>query len=205
MRKRKNYLRFKNHILRIVKNTIDDYQKDETNRTTLKRLVLWLGRELVWETENKEFYTTDNLFTVNELYKMMVSQLTYKEFTEIYPIDKSYDGNKIGIRDYYSTMNYLSTIDLDSTIDTKENVMDLFWEYSNFELLDVASASLDVTSVMSEKLLGVDPLVAFITKEEGYAHDSKGNIVGVTADGRTHKVPSFWNDKKYQSHLSVVK
>lgn len=205
MRKRKAYLRFSNHILRIVKNNIDAYQKDETNRTTLKRLVLWLGRELVWETENKEFYSTDNLFTVNELYKMMVSQLTYKEFTEIYPIDKSYDGAKIGVRDYYSTMDYLSTIDLDSTIDTKENVMDLLWDYNNFELLDVASASLDATSAMSDKLLGVDVVEAFFTKEEGYAHDSKGNIVGVTADGRTHKVPSFWNDKKYQSHLRVIK
>ena len=205
MRKRKNYLRFDRHILRIVKNTIDDYQKDESNRTVLKRLVLWTGRELVYEREHRDYYTTENLYNVSELYKSLVSELTYREFMEIYPIEKRYDGVKSETRDYYSTMEFLSGIDLDSQIDNKEQVMDLFWDYSNWELLDVASASMCAMSAMSRKLLGVDPTEAFFTKEENYAHDSKGNIIGVTADGRTHKVPSFWNNKKYQSHLSIVK
>ena len=205
MRKRKNYLRFDRHILRIVKNTIDDYQKDETDRTVLKRLVLWTGRELVYEREHRDYYTTENLYNVSELYKSLVAELTYKEFMEIYPIDKRYDGAKTETRDYYSTMEFLSDIDLDSQIGNKEQVMDLFWDYSNWELLDVASASMCAMSAMSRKLLGVDPTEAFFTKEENYAHDSKGNIIGVTADGRTHKVPSFWNNKKYQSHLSIVK
>ena len=205
MRKRKNYLRFDRHILRIVKNTIDDYQKDESNRTVLKRLVLWTGRELVYEREHRDYYTTENLYNVSELYKSLVAELTYREFMEIYPIEKRYDGVKSETRDYYSTMEFLSDIDLDSQIDNKEQVMDLFWDYSNWELLDVASASMCAMSAMSRKLLGVDPTEAFFTKEENYAHDSKGNIIGVTADGRTHKVPSFWNNKKYQSHLSIVK
>ena len=205
MRKRKNYLRMYRHILRIVKNNIDAYQKDETDRTALKRLVLWTGRELVYEQEHKEDYETENLFAVSELYKSLVSGLTYREFMEIYPIDKRYDGARWGTRDYFSTMEFLSDIDLDSKIGGEKQVMDLFFEYDNWELLDVASASMCAMSAMSRKLLGVDPAVAFLTKEENYAHDSKGNIVGVTADGRTHKVPSFWNNKKYQSHLSVVK
>ena len=205
MRKRKNYLRMHRHILRIVKNTVDDYLKDESDRTAFKRLVLWCGRELVYEQEHKEDYETENLFTISELYKSLVASLTYREFMEIYPIDKRYDGARWGTRDYYSTMEFLSDIDLDSKISNEENLMDLFWEYDNWELLDVASASMCIMSAMSRKLLGVDPAEAFFTKEENYAHDSKGNIVGVTEDGRTHKVPSFWNNKKYQSHLSVVK
>lgn len=205
MRKRKNYLRFNTHILRIVKNNIEAYEKDEANRTVLKRLVLWLGRELVWENEHRDYYDTETIFNVSKLYEMMVAKLTYKEFLEIYPIEKRYDGSKIGTRDYYSTKDYLSTIDLNSTIDNKENVMDLFWDYSNWELLDIASASMSATSYLGEELLGINISEAFFTKEEGYAHDSKGNIVGVTTDGRTHKILSFWNNKKYQTNLRVIK
>ena len=205
MRKRKNYLRMYRHILRIVKHNIDACQKDENDRTALKRLVLWCGRELVYEYENRDYYTIESLNTIRELYRIFVSKLTYREFMEIYPVNKRYDGDKWETRDYYSTMEFLSDIDLDSQIGGEKQVMDLFWEYDNWELLDVASASMCVMSAMSRKLLGVDPAEAFFTKEENYAHDSKGNIVGVTEDGKTHKVPSFWNNKKYQSHLSVVK
>ena len=205
MRKRKAYLRFNTHILRIVKNNIDAYEKDETNRTVLKRLTFWLGRELAWENQNKEYYDTENIFNVSELYKSLVSQLTYREFLEIYPIEKRFDGDKTETRDYYSTMSFLSTVDLNSTIGSKENVMDLFWEYSNWELLDVALASMSATSDMGKQLLGIDISEAFFTKEENCAHDSKGNIIGVTADGKTVKVPSFWYNKKYQSNLRVIK
>ena len=205
MRKRKAYLRFNNHILRIVKSNIDAYEKDEANRTVLKRLTFWLGRELVYENQNKEYYDTETIFNVSELYKILVSQLTYREFLEIYPVEKRFDGDKTETRDYYSTMSFLSTVVLDSTIGSKEKVMDLFWEYSNWELLDVALASMNATSDMGEQLLGINISEAFFTKEENYAHDSKGNMIGVTADGKTHKAPSFWNNKKYQSNLRVVK
>lgn len=205
MRKRKNYLRMGNHILRVIKSTLKACQKDENDRIALKRLVLWCGRHLVYIQENKKDYDIEYINTIREFYRIFVSKLTYREFMEIYPIDKRYDGARWGTRDYFSTMEFLSDIDLDSKIGGEKQVMDLFWEYDNWELLDVASASMCAMSAMSRKLLGVDPAVAFLTKEEGYAHDSKGNIVGVTADGKTHKVPSFWNSKKYQSHLSVVK
>lgn len=205
MRKRKAYLRFNTHILRLVKNNIDAYEKDEANRNVLKRLTFWLGRELVFENQNKEYYDTETIWNVSELYKSLVSQLTYREFLEIYPVEKRYDGDKTETRDYYSTMSFLSTVDLDSTIGSKENVMDLFWEFSNWELLDVALASMDATSDMGRELLGIDPSEAFFTKEENYAHDSKGNMIGVTEDGKVHKLPSFWYSKKYQSNLRVVK
>lgn len=205
MMKRKDYLKRDIHILRIVISTLKDCQKDVSDRTAWKRLVLWYGRYLVYLQENKDNYNIEELNEIREIYKAFVTKLTYREFMEVYPVNKVYDGAKWGAKDYYSTMEYLSGIDLDSKIGDEKHVMDLFWNYYNWELIDVASASMCIMSAMSRKLLGVDPLVAFITKEEGYAHDSKGNIVGVTADGRTHKVPSFWNDKKYQSHLSVVK
>ena len=205
MRNKNEYLGDYKNILRVIRKTLKACQKDLTDRTALKRLVLWCGRQLVWEQEHKELFSAEDIFTVREFYNIFASKLTYREFMEIYPIDKRYDGDRWGTRDYYSTMEFLSDIDLDSQIGGEKQVMDLFWEYDNWELLDVASASMCVMSAMSRKLLGVDPAEAFFTKEENYAHDSKGNIVGVTEDGKTHKVPSFWNDKKYQSHLSVVK
>lgn len=205
MRKRNEYLGDYRNILRVVRKTLKACQKDLTDRTALKRLVLWCGRQLVWEQEHKEHFSAEDIFTVREFYNIFVSKLTYREFMEIYPIDKRYDGARWGTRDYYSTIEFLSDIDLDNKIGGEKQVMDLFWEYDNWELLDVASASMCAMSAMSRKLLGVDPTEAFFTKEENYAHDSKGNIVGVTEDGRTHKVPSFWNNKKYQSHLSIAK
>ena len=205
MRKRFEYLGDYEDIKRIIKKTVNAFDKDTNDRVALKRLVLWLGRYITWTYDHKELFNIETIFTMSEIYKSYVADLTYKEFMEIYPIDKRYDGARWETRDYYSTIEFLSDIDLDSKIGGEKQVMDLFWEYDNWELLDVASDSMCIMSAMSRKLLGVDPTEAFITKEENYAHDSKGNIVGVTEDGKTHKVPSFWNNKKYQSHLSVVK
>ena len=205
MRKRKNYLGDYEDIKRIIKQTVIAFEKDTKDRVALKRLVLWLGRYTTWTYDHKELFNIETIFTMSELYKTYITDLTYKEFMEIYPIEKRYDGARWETRDYYSTIEFLSNVDLDSKIGGEKQVMDLFWEYDNWELLDVASANMCIMSAMSRKLLGVDPTEAFLTKEENYAHDSKGNIVGVTADGKTHKVPSFWNNKKYQSHLSIVK
>lgn len=46
---------------------------------------------------------------------------------------------------------------------------------------------------------------AFINPDE-YAHDSKGNIIGVTPDGKVHKVTSFENfEKEDKTKLRVIK
>lgn len=205
MRKRFEFLGDYEDITRIIRQTTIAYEEDPSNRIALKRLVLWLGRYIVWTHNHMEFFKVENIFAVNEIYKTYVADLTYKEFMEIYPIRKIYDGDRWQTKDYFSTKKFLSAIDLDSKISNEENVMDLLWDYCNKELLEVGVAGMCLMSAMSRKLLGVDPAEAFLSKEENYAHDSKGNMIGVTADGKTHKVPSFWYNKKYQSNLRVIK
>lgn len=192
--------------LRIVRDALCAYQKDLNDREALKRVVLWMGRELLYQHKHLDSFTEEDTYNTSLFYRTFCGKLTYKEFIEVYPINKTYDGAKYGVKDYFSTMEYLATVNLEDEIGSKENVLKLIWEYDNTELMLLGVAILTAMGDMSKKMTGVDPNEVIINKEETYAHDSKGNIIGVTSDGKVHHVPSFWNeDKKQQPFLRVVK
>ena len=87
----------------------------------LKNTVYWGVRHIKEFTENSPQYPATLMY--------LIERLTYKEFMQIFPIEKSYDGDKWECKDYFSTMDYLKDMDLDDVIG--ENAFDLIWEYHN--------------------------------------------------------------------------
>lgn len=64
----------------------------------------------------------------------LIEKITYREFMQIFPIEKSYDGDKWECKDYFSTMDYLKDKNLDDVIG--ENAFDLIWEYHNSDVIE---------------------------------------------------------------------
>lgn len=59
----------------------------------------------------------------------VISRVTPREFTRIFPIAKTFDGEKYGWKDYYSTMEEIEKIGMDTPIG--ENVCGLLFDYQN--------------------------------------------------------------------------
>lgn len=80
----------------------------------------------------------DGIFTI-------LGFLTLRNFVNTFPIDKTYDGEKWQCKDYFSTMEVLSTMDLDMPIGHDE-LSELLWDYDNE---DLRHAYIEFTTAMS--------------------------------------------------------
>ncbi len=75
----------------------------------------------------------------------LIGQVTPRELTQIYPIEKSYDGNKYGTVDYFLTMEQLEGFGMDEPI-TQDRVMDVLFGYDNVHILEYACIKFSVIS-----------------------------------------------------------
>ncbi len=89
--------------------------------------------------------TLDDLYTTIKYTDHLIGQITPRELTQIYPIAKSYDGNKYGTVDYFSTMEQLEEFGMDELI-TKDKVMDVLFNYDNPHIREYGCTKLCVIS-----------------------------------------------------------
>ena len=87
----------------------------------------------------------DDLYTTIKYTDHLIGQITPRELAQIYPIAKSYDGNKYGTIDYFSTMEKLEEFGMDEPI-TEDKVMDVLFGYDNIHILKYMSIKLSVIS-----------------------------------------------------------
>ena len=65
----------------------------------------------------------------------ILKQATPRQIMQAFPINKEYDGDKWGHKDYFFTMDYLKGIDLDKPIG--EKLEDFTWYYYNWYIMRV--------------------------------------------------------------------
>lgn len=63
-----------------------------------------------------------------------MSQLTPREFMQIFPIEKDYDGDKSGCKDYFYTIKFIESIGFDAPIGMEKSLFRFLWEYHNWEI-----------------------------------------------------------------------
>lgn len=94
------------------------------------------GRTLA--EEQVRFSVIDGIFII-------LGCLTLRNFVNIFPIDKTYDGSKWECKDYFSTMDVLSQMNLDEPIG-RDELSELLWDYDNE---DLRHAYIEFTTAMS--------------------------------------------------------
>lgn len=105
--------------------TIKEYDKD-----TLKKLI-WSGTKMIITSESRSHYKEDLLEELAMITSidLMMSLLTPKEFETIFPIDKEYNGEKWGAKDYFYTRKYIEEFGKNKVIGS--NIEEFLWEYLN--------------------------------------------------------------------------
>ena len=172
---------------------IDSY-KVNPNHENYKKLVYWSIRHLPYYENNN----VEEKFAYISCLKNCLKKLTYGEFINLFPIAKEYDGAKWEMKDYYSTMEYLNDKSLDDYI---EDPLELIFEYYNWEIIVFGVEVMSVTSEMNKIQTGIGITEAFMFPDQ-YPSDSKGNLIGITPDGKVHKVAS---PRKSKPKLIVIK
>lgn len=169
----------KEFIGRAFDKAIADLIKEDNSQND-KKLIYWGIRYLPIADESVEMKEK-----IISLIELLMKGITYREFMNLFPIAKEYDGGD-DWKDYYYTIDYLKDFDLDSLID---NPLELLMEYNNHDIMFFNVEFMEVTSELSKEHLGIDPFIEFFYPEQ-YPRDSKGNVIGITADGKVHKMAS---------------
>lgn len=121
-------------------NVLKEYSKlhdenpDQDFKPIIKRLIIY-GVKVVntkREPEYIDMETAESDFEFVDIIKSLMAMLTPKEFMQLYPIAKEYNGHKYGVKDYFYTRNYIKTLDQDKPIG--DEILNFIWEYHNWEL-----------------------------------------------------------------------
>ena len=62
---------------------------------------------------------------------LCMARMTPLQFMRLFPITKEFDGERWGVKDYFSTMEYMRTLDWDKPIGGPRELFNLMWEYRN--------------------------------------------------------------------------
>lgn len=171
-----------------------DSYKVNPNHDNFKKFAYWGIRYL-------PYYETDNVeekFAYINIIEDYLKNITYGEFVQMFPIEKTYDGARWEMKDYYSTMEYLDGKFVDDFI---EDPLELIFEYYNWYVIEFGVELMTVTSDMHRIQTGIGISEAFIYGKE-MPHDSKGNIISVNSKGKVCKVS---DPKLTKTKLTVIK
>lgn len=97
-----------------------------------KYIFLGVNSLIHWETDKtvtKE--VADSEFTLISSIMGAIGLITPAELMQIFPVEKTYDGEKIQSKDYFSTMEAIQKLDEMMPIGAHEDVISLLWDYDN--------------------------------------------------------------------------
>lgn len=175
------------------KISLEKYMKEQSN-SSRRKLVYWAIRSIPYIDEDD----MGSLSVLIQLVNIELKKMTYKEFIQIFPIDKWYDGDKEGWKDYYYTINYIKEKGEDNLI---EEPFELVLEYQNIYVELFAVQWMHYVDTCMKEETGIDLVEAFFRTEE-YPKDSKGNLIGINKNGEVCKVA---NPHDTRPKLKVVK
>nr|DAT54052.1 MAG TPA: hypothetical protein [Caudoviricetes sp.] len=194
-----------NAYIRTVKN-FDPYKDNSTD--AIKKAVFY-GVKAINNKPKREHLIEEEI--VNEFnfisgVKALMSVLTPKEFTNMFPIEKDYDGDKYQMKDYFYTRDYISKLDSNRPIGNDERILEFLWEYHNWDISFFVIASTrcisDYNRLHGEptfmddfaETMGLDTYTVY--------RDDKGNDF-IIDDGRTVKLEK--PKPRRPKHFKVIK
>lgn len=192
-------------------NTLKEYVKaheenpEQDTKTIFKKLIVY-GVKVINTKEEPEYIdreTAENDFQFASTIKGLMATLTPKEFTELYPIAKEYDGHKYDAKDYFYTKDYIGTLDQNKPIG--DEILHFIWEYHNWELTEF---NVEIMRCISRlrRLEGQPSLMEEFANEMGIKtysmhKDQNGNQFMI--DNETRKPIKI--SKPKAKHLKIIK
>lgn len=134
--------------------------------------------ELTFEIKESAFTFIDALFGV-------IGRIKLNNLIKIFPIEKTYDGDKWECKDYFYTMNVLKKKGLDSAVG-RDDVFGLLWDYENNDLSKITLFYMECMSALYRQQTGVSMTDKFFDDIPSYYMDKESEIL-VSDDGEILK------------------
>ncbi len=105
-------------------------------------------------TYQTPFEVKQNSFNLIDALLGIIGRIKLKNLIKIFPVDKTYDGDKWGCKDYLFTMNILKEKGLDNAVG-RDGAFDLMWDYMNKDLREFTVFYMSCMSAMYKQQTGV--------------------------------------------------
>ena len=91
-------------------------------------------------------------FGLCEGVKGFMKLMTPRELMQVFPVEKTYNGERWGMKDYFSTMDALRGYNIDAPIG--EKIEYFLWDYMNLTLSSFQAIHMSATSVLHRQATG---------------------------------------------------
>lgn len=176
-------------------------------RDNVKRAVFYAvkyyGLERIDRRHSGESRTLEQVksdFSLLEVVKTLMGQLTPRELMSMFPIAKKYDGKKWDCKDYFFTVEKLKDFDMDLPLGD-EGLEDFLWSYWNDDLFSFDSVSFSIISNMYRSQTGKGIMEQWC-EEQGIPSYTIQKDIGVIKNNQTGEISKL---SKKPSHLQIVK
>ncbi|KEI94094.1 phage infection protein (plasmid) [Clostridium botulinum A2B7 92] len=136
-----------NAFYNALKEYADTLRKDPKHyedKTYLLKKVIFYGVKSVNTEEptavrkEKEIDNFNLIFVLND----MMALLTPREFVNLFPIKKDFNGHKFCAKDYFYTKDYINKLNQNDPIGN-ENILDFLWAYTNDDIFEFVMNSME--------------------------------------------------------------
>lgn len=188
-------------------DTISAYSDWNQCRDHLKRAVFYAVKYFSLEkidrrhcTEPRTLEQVNADFNFLECVKMLMGQLTPREMMSMFPIEKEYDGEKSGCKDYFYTIEKLKDFDLDKPLG-EEGLENFLWCYWNDDLFAFDMVAFSIISNMYKAQTGRGIMEKWC-EEQGIGTFTMNQELCIFKDNQTGEIHKL---SKKPSHLKIVK
>lgn len=138
----------------------------------------------------------------------LINLMTPKELMNIFPIEKTYDGAKYEVKDYFSTMEAINTIGVDTPIKNyKDSAFGFLWDYSNLDICKYLVSKMIVMSRLNNIFANDITLAGGFAMQNNIPTYEERQMNGkkYLFDSQTGKYTRIQEKKKRPLYLRVVK
>lgn len=143
-------------LSRIIKNAVKERGTGDFTIDEKKKLAVYAVKYLIGFHKPNQLTPKKAEDNINFIFMVddFLGSFTPREFMGVFPIDKYYDGERYGSKDYFYTVNFLKSMDMDKPIG-RENISDFLWDYMNRTMLNFSVVKMsflaDVQRARGEK------------------------------------------------------
>lgn len=146
-----------------------------------------------FEVKQNSFNLIDALFGI-------IGRIKLKNLIKIFPVDKTYDGDKWGCKDYLFTMNILKEKGLDNAVG-RDGAFDLMWDYMNKDLREFTVFYMSCMSAMYKQQTGVGMAEKFC-EDNGIGTYTMDRENGLLIDNQSGEIAKMSNKPSF---MQIVK
>jgi len=113
-------------------------QNDDGDKKAIKNnleKIIWYGvKNIITSPEYEDYEMNINYFNSISNLKGLIATMTLRQFMNVFPITKEFDGHKWGTKDYFYTKEYIESTELKPDDVVGEYALEFLSEYQNHDI-----------------------------------------------------------------------